>query len=179
MKYTASEYFKLIESSETLCELINGNIVDLASPSGIHQDIVGGLYTAIREYISSNKGKCRVYIAPFDVVLNDYNVVIPDISVICDTTKLDGKRCNGSPDWIVEVVSSNYLNDYRDKLELYKLSGVREYWIVDPSKERVFVYYFENPKVINIYRFDESIPVNIYADKPNRLEINVASAIVY
>ena len=80
---------------------------------------------------------CRVFSAPFDVKLSDSPLVIvqPDIMVICDSDKLDGKRCNGAPDFIIEIVSAgNPSDDYIRKAYYYKNAGVREYWIVDPRR---------------------------------------------
>ncbi len=74
-------------------------------------------------------------------------MVEPDISVSCDPNKLTERDCTGAPDWIVEIVSpSNPGHDYIRKLNLYADAGVREYWIVNPMKETVFVYYLEETK---------------------------------
>lgn len=60
------------------------------------------------------------------------NYVEPDISVICDKTKLDDRGCNGAPDFIIEIVSpGNPEHDYITKLGKYKAAGVREYWIAE------------------------------------------------
>lgn len=68
----------------------------------------------------------------------------PDISVICDKSKLDGRGCNGAPDWVIEIVSPGSRSmDYLKKLVKYMNAGVREYWIVDPENNRVMVYSFE------------------------------------
>lgn len=173
--YTADEFFKFAEtSSEYIMELIKGEIVYQASPSTKHQKLSLRLSTSIDNYITSNKGFCDVY-QTIDVKLNEYNVVVPDISVICDTSKLDDKRCNGAPDWIIEIVSSNWKDDYIRKLPLYQENGVREYWIVDPQNEKTLVYYFEeDSRVINFYDFSQNIPVNIYKNNPIQLEINIA-----
>ncbi|MDE5589145.1 MAG: Uma2 family endonuclease [Acetatifactor sp.] len=76
-----------------------------------------------------------IYLAPYAVFLNadETNYVEPDISVICDKSKLDERGCNGAPDWIIEVVSpSTERMDYGIKLFKYRSAGVREYWIVNP-----------------------------------------------
>lgn len=162
-KYTADEFFALTpESNSERYELINGEIVALAAPSEIHQRIIGEVYAELRNYIRNHIGKCRPIVSPFDVVLDEKNVVQPDILVVCDSEKLDGKRCNGSPDLVIEVTSSNYSRDYVEKLALYKSAGVREYWIVDPAYERVLVYSFEKSNSPNIYTFDSPVPVGIY-----------------
>ncbi|MDE5947056.1 MAG: Uma2 family endonuclease [Oscillospiraceae bacterium] len=174
-KYTAEEFLAFAETNSEPMELIDGEIVYLASPSIIHQRIIGSIHFEIMNYIKSNKGDCIPMLSPFDVRLQDDNVVVPDISVICDKSKLsDGKRCNGSPDWIIEVVSSNWKDDYIRKLHLYEENGVREYWIVDPQRRKTVVYFFEdNNNIINIYDFSQSIPVNIYKNNPVQLSINI------
>lgn len=167
-KYTADEFLKMtFDDSSERYELLNGEILSQAAPSEIHQIIVMRASNKIDNFILSNKGKCQVMIAPFDVVLDDFNIVQPDVIVICDESKRDGKRCNGAPDLIIEVTSSNYGRDYVDKLEIYRRAGVREYWIVDPLYERVMVYFFEKSDFPNIYTFDSAVPVNIYDGKLN------------
>ena len=68
----------------------------------------------------------------------------PDISVICDKSKLDDRGCVGAPDWIIEIASpSTKRTDYGVKLFKYRSAGVREYWIVDPLKNLILVYNFD------------------------------------
>lgn len=78
----------------------------MAPPSRTHQQILFLLGRKIADYIDSKKGNCEVNIAPFAVFLNsdDINYVEPDISVICEQSKLDDKGCHGAPDWIVDVI---------------------------------------------------------------------------
>lgn len=165
-KYTAEEFFELTpESNSERYELIYGEIAALASPSEIHQRILGEVFAELRNFIKSNMGDCRPFMAPFDVKLNDSNVVQPDIMVVCNKNKLDGKRCNGAPDLVIEITSSNYARDYIDKLDLYCKAGVREYWIVDPVYNKILVYFFEKNRFPNIYTFDTAVPVGIYGGK--------------
>ena len=121
----------------------------------------------INTYILRKKGSCRVFTAPFDVKLSDQplTMVQPDIMIICDKDKLDQKRCNGAPDFIIEIVSpSTSSDDYIRKLYYYKTYGVREYWIVDPKRKLVTVNYIEGNLVSVQYSFDSVIKVNIYDD---------------
>ena len=129
------------------------------------------LSNIIYNYIKNKKGLCQVFSAPFDVKLSDkpLTIVQPDIMVICDKDKLDGKRCNGAPDFIIEIVSSgNPSDDYIRKLYYYKNYGVREYWIVDADKSRVMVYNFYQDDM-NEYSFIEDIPAGIYTDLSVRM----------
>lgn len=148
-------------------ELIDGVIYDMTPPNRIHQKLVNKFSQAITNYIDSQKGSCEVYPAPFAVFLNadDKTYVEPDISVICDKTKLDDRGCNGAPDWIIEIVSpSSRKMDYITKNTLYSEAGIREYWIVDPSKECTTIYKYEEDAAPTIIPFDQSIAVGIYKD---------------
>ena len=148
-------------------EVFDGVVYDMARPSQIHQAVSMELSNIIFNYIKGKKGSCQLFSAPFDVKLSDHplTIVQPDIMVICDKDKLDGKRCNGAPDFIIEIVSpSNLSDDYIRKLYYYKNYGVREYWIVDLRRRIVTVNYFEGNIVSVQYPFDAMIKVNIYDD---------------
>lgn len=148
-------------------EVFDGQIYYMASPSEIHQTISTELTTILNTYIKNKKGSCKVFHAPFDVKLNDtpLTIVQPDLMIICDKSKLDGKRCNGAPDFIIEIVSpGNPSDDYIRKAYYYKNAGVREYWIMDPRRKIVTVNYFEKNIVSVQYPFDSIIKVNIYDD---------------
>lgn len=93
---------------------------------------------------------------------NDHNYVEPDISIICDPNKLNDKGCTGAPDWIIEIVSPGSRQmDYSTKLFKYRTAGVREYWIVDPEKNRITVYDFPQDGM-DEYSFSDDVPVCIY-----------------
>ena len=152
---------------EQRMEVFDGIAYNLASPSQLHQSILTELLVSLRNYIRKNNVGCSVFPAPFDVKLNDspLTIVQPDLMIVCDRDKLDGKRCNGAPDFIIEIVSpGNPSDDYIRKLYYYKNYGVREYWIVDPQRKTVTVNYFENDLLNVPYTFDSVIKVNIYKD---------------
>ena len=160
--YTIKDIYALPDGERA--ELIDGQIYYMAPPSWNHQRISRKLHQTIANYIDRNNGKCEALAAPFAVFLNedDVNYVEPDISVICDLSKLDDKGCHGAPDWIIEIVSpSSKPRDYMTKLFKYRTAGVREYWIVDPDKQIVMVYGFEKDTVEQ-YNWGEDVPVGIY-----------------
>lgn len=144
-------------------ELIGGQIIMMAPPSLVHQDVTGRLYSAILQHISKENGKCRTYISPFAVFLNGEDTYVePDVVVVCDSDKLDNDGCHGAPEWVIEVVSpSSRRMDYYTKLVLYRDAGVKEYWIADPAKETVLVYLMEENEAPTIYRFADLIPVGL------------------
>lgn len=145
-------------------ELIDGVIYDMATPSTWHQRIVHHLDRMIGNYIADDKGECEVFPAPFAVYLNqdDHNYFEPDITVVCDPSKLDDKGCQGAPDWVIEIVSpsSKYM-DYVRKMFKYQEAGVREYWIVDYERNYVATYNFEL-KTMENYTLSDRVPAGIY-----------------
>lgn len=163
--YTSEDYWNLPNGERA--ELIDGKFYNMAPPNRIHQKLVQQLSLTIGNYITSHGGDCEVYPAPFAVNLDsdDKDWVEPDISVICDKNKLTDRGCSGAPDFIIEIVSSSSRKmDYSIKNALYSESGVREYWIVDPDKERTTVYYYEEDAAPTIYTFEQKITVAIYGN---------------
>lgn len=163
--YKSEDYWNLPNGERA--ELIDGKFYNMAPPNRIHQKLVQQLSLTIGNYITSHGGYCEVYPAPFAVNLDsdDKDWVEPDISVICDKNKLTDRGCSGAPDFIIEIVSSSSRKmDYSIKNALYSESGVREYWIVDPDKERTTVYYYEEDAAPTIYTFEQKITVAIYGN---------------
>lgn len=162
--YTIEDIYALPEG--TRAELIDGEIYYMAPPSTNHQRILHFLDRTIGNYIQHKQGVCEVFPAPFAVYLdeNTNTYVEPDISVICDKKKLDDIGCNGAPDWMIEIVSPGSKRmDYYTKLFKYRTAGVREYWIVDSSKNLISVYDFDN-EGMEQYTFSDSVKTGIYND---------------
>lgn len=169
--YTTDDIYALPDGERA--ELIDGQIYMMGTPSRIHQKLVGQLSRIIGNYIESNHGSCEIYPAPFAVFIkkDDKNYVEPDISVICDKNKLSDRGCEGAPDFIIEIVlPSSRRMDYYKKCALYAESGVREYWIVDPEKQRTMIYRYEDDAAPMIVPFEQDLAVGIY----NNFMINVS-----
>ena len=170
-RYTSEDYWNLSEGRRA--ELIDGQLYDMAPPGRIHQELISEFTQLLGSYIKSHGGACKVYPAPFAVNLDadDKDWVEPDVSVVCDLSKLDDRGCNGAPDLVVEVVSpSSRKMDYFRKNALYSESGVLEYWIVDPDRERTTIYRYQHDDVPVIVPFAEEARVGIFSG----LTINVA-----
>lgn len=110
-----------------------------AAPLNDHQRLV--LDCAIAARIALKGTDCRVFVAPFAVRLDeeDTRTVEPDLTVICDPTKLRERGCVGAPDWVVEVLSPTTVrHDQIRKRALYEAAGVGEYWVVDPAGRLIY-----------------------------------------
>ena len=169
--YTYFDYIKW--EDKTRYEIIDGVAYAMASPSQEHQEISGGLFGQLWQFL---RGKsCKVFHAPFDVRLNfgsfDNIIVQPDLLVVCDKSKLDGKSVKGPPDMIIEILSGNVRHDTVTKLRLYQRAGVREYWIVDPKSRSVHVFIMENGRyTVEHYDENDTVPVHVLEG----CEINLA-----
>lgn len=150
------EYLDLVNSSDQRYELIDGEVYLLVSPSFVHQVVVNEIAWHFTNYF---KGKsCRVLTTPFDVHLYGYatkfeedpNVVQPDIVVVCDLDKVTAdKKYEGIPSLLVEVLSpSSKGKDMTIKLNLYKKSGIAEFWVVDPEAKQIAQYEFSSEKEV-------------------------------
>ncbi len=149
-------------------ELINGHIIFTEAPSVRHQRIVRDVGRIIDQFIRSNDGKCEVFDVGINTILDedDYTLVIPDIAVLCDPSKLTDKGIWGPPDWVIEVVSeSTRARDYKNKMHKYMGAGVREYWVIDFEKDKIVTFIEGEPMSIKIYGLKDTIPVYIYDSK--------------
>jgi len=161
-------YIDLLKTDEDFrAELHDGEIVMMAPPLTIHQEVLTELFFQINSYLKGKK--CKVFPAPFGVRLfpqknrSDDTVFEPDIVVICDPAKLDEHGCNGAPDFVIEVISpSTAKYDRVYKLRKYEKAGVREYWIIDPETESAQVFILENGRyVFSVYAKPEKAPVSV------------------
>jgi len=177
-KYTYADYLTFPEGERW--EIMEGIAYMQAAPSPIHQEVLGGLYSQIYQYLLDKP--CKVYPAPFCVKLISGNekknedikmIVEPDISIVCDPSKIDQRGCNGAPDWVVEIVSpSSARIDKFIKFNQYEKAGVKEYWIVEPDIKLVSVFILqENGRYgrPEIFTEEDRIKISIFAD----LEINL------
>ena len=152
-RLTYEEFLEMSEASDLHYEYIDGEVFLMASPTYNHQAIVAEIHVCFHNWLKGKK--CRSLTSPFDVTLikgkGSFNVVQPDILVLCDTDKINGKgRYTGVPTLVVEVLSgSGKGRDMVIKLDLYMQSGVREYWMVDPDKREVMLYSFDKRNIMD------------------------------
>ena len=172
-QYTYADYLAWPEDERV--EIIDGVPYMQATPSPEHQEISMNLSTQISVYL---KGKtCKVYAAPFSVRLikgdekkdeEIKKVFEPDITVVCDKSKIDKHGCKGIPDMIIEIISpSSIKHDRVTKFNQYEKAGVIEYWVVEPEGKIVRVFVVQsNGRYCRpeIYTEEEKITVSIFPD---------------
>ncbi len=148
-RYTFADFLTWDEGGRI--EIINGEAFMMALPSSCHQEISMELSRQFANFLDGKQR--RVYHAPFGVRLFERDgdspedvdtIVEPDISVVCDRSKIDKHGCKGATDLIIEILSpSTRRHDRLVKLNLYQRAGVREYWIVDPDTQSVQVFLLD------------------------------------
>jgi Uma2 family endonuclease len=151
-------------------EILYGEAYAMAAPGLYHQSISGEVYRQIANYLYGKP--CKVYPAPLDVRLfyaedeSDDTVIQPDVTVICDEAKRGPEGCRGAPDMVVEILSpGNRAIEMERKFELYRVAGVREYWVIDPEHKTLYTYRFQDDRILpQSYGASASAPVGIFPD---------------
>ncbi|TVL99332.1 MAG: Uma2 family endonuclease [Candidatus Brocadia sp. WS118] len=139
-RWTYENYLHLTDGKRY--EIVGGRLsMMVPAPEFNHQRIAMTL--AVKFYLFVEKhGLGYVVDAPTDVILDEENVVQPDILFISRENK-DVIRKNGvfgPPDLVVEIVSpSTQYRDVYEKKDLYARFRVKEYWIVNPYTRRIEV----------------------------------------
>jgi Uma2 family endonuclease len=120
-------------------ELHDGVIVEMAQPTGDHEEVTGFLATKITlEYSRLNLPYFipkTVFVKPLEnesayspdvLILNQPNLINEPLWKKTSTVSLAA-----SIPLVVEVVSTNWRDDYHKKYADYEQMGIPEYWIVD------------------------------------------------
>lgn len=163
-EYTLDDYYHVIPDDMRV-ELIDGVIYNMTAPTSAHQIIGGFIYSRLLQHVLNKGGACLPMISPLDVQLDcdEKTMVQPDVVIVCDRDKIINRCIYGAPDFIIEVLSkSTKKKDSVIKLNKYLNAGVREYWMIDPMKQKVIVYDFEHDDYPEIFGFDAKIPVGIW-----------------
>jgi Uma2 family endonuclease len=129
----------LPESSENRYELHEGKIIEMAKPRGQHSDVAG--FTALKAGIEIERLGLP-YSIPRECIVRSADGESgyePDVIVLNRPELVDEPRWESgsiltlgkSIKLIVEVVSTNWQDDYLTKLRDYELLGIQEYWLID------------------------------------------------
>jgi Uma2 family endonuclease len=127
------------ENSILRYELHNGVIVEMSPPTGDHEDVVGFLTQKIAAEFERDKLPYRIPKSGLLKISAAESAYVPDILVI------NRDNLKNEPLWkkqstviypetvplVVEVVSTNWRDDYHNKFADYERVGIPEYWIID------------------------------------------------
>jgi len=138
------EDYRLLPEAGPRYQLIEGDLFMAPAPNRFHQDISGNIFLLIAGYLKKHRiGKA--YCAPFDVYLDESNVVQPDVLFVSKKNDiLTAAGAEGAPDFIVEILSpKTAFLDKKSKRRVYARSGVKELWIIDPDIKTIQVYFLQ------------------------------------
>ena len=152
------ENYKILPETGPRYQLIEGDLYMAPAPNRYHQDISRNLEYILLDYLEQHPvGK--LYHAPFDVYLDDYNVFQPDILVVLNErlSILTDAGAEGAPDFVIEILSPKTARLDRDnKRRVYATSGVRELWIIAPENRAIEVYLLAQDPANPVATYRES-----------------------
>ena len=129
------------ESSEVRYELHDGVIIEMPKPRGKHSTLTGYLIEQLLIVIRQ-MGKGGIWTIPRESIVKpqrqrsgyEPDIIVLDREVIGAESRWESESIiqnSNSVKLIVEVVSTNWRDDYYNKLRDYEEMGIKEYWIVD------------------------------------------------
>jgi Uma2 family endonuclease len=139
IKFTYEDYRNAPEDKRY--ELLDGDLVVTPAPGTAHQRALRKL-TILLGLSVERSGVGEVFVAPFDVVLSDTDVVQPDLLFVSNEREhvITEANVQGAPDLVVEILSpSTAERDLTFKRSLYAKHGVKEFWLVDTDAKTVTV----------------------------------------
>ena len=137
-------------------ELHNGQAVAMAPSATVrHYSVSDNIAKILERHL---RGKaCAVFKDSVDVILSDKDRFIPDVMVVCDSSKIKNGGVHGAPDLVVEVLSpSTARRDKGYKKKLYEKHGVKEYWLVNTDSKSIEVHLLKDGK----FEFDNDYAVH-------------------
>jgi Uma2 family endonuclease len=141
-KYSIAE-FETLPDDGKLYELINGELVEKMAAGEEHGNISSLLNIYMGGYVLQNK-LGRTYPSDTGFILDPQTdlVRIPDLAFVSAERVVKPKKFIPlAPDLAVEVVSpTDSFSDVEEKVELYKEKGVGLIWVIDPEKQRIYIY---------------------------------------
>jgi Uma2 family endonuclease len=147
-------------------ELLDGSLVVTPSPSYPHQDVVGHLHLRLTAACPAD---LKVLLAPFDVVLAEDTVLIPDL-IVARRADFTHRDLPGPPLLAIEVLSpSTSRIDRTLKRARLEAAGCPAYWVVDPLEPSITVWELVEGEYVDRAHVVGSQPVAL--DSPFHVEI--------
>ena len=175
-------------------ELHNGEIIKV-QPTGTHEQVAG--FLALELGVEIKRLNLPFFIPRQGLIKaidSDKSAYIPDVMVL-DSNAMENEAMwkkrstitqGTSVRLAIEVVSTNWQDDYLMKLGEYEKLGINEYWIVDylglggrryfgnPKQPTISVYHLvEGEYILNLFR-DENV-----VDSPTFPELNLRAEQIF
>lgn len=154
-RFSYKDYVKLPDDGKRY-EILNGDLKMSPLPITYHQEVVSNVFYELIFFIKKEESG-RIFIAPYDVVLDEFNIVQPDIIYVSKENNniITEKNIKGSPDLVIEILSpSSAYVDLVEKKEIYEKFKISEYWIIDPQKQWLEIFSLKGSKYTSSVKID-------------------------
>ncbi len=147
-KVSVSEFREMLfdDKDDYYYEIIDGEMIRKSAPAPLHQEVSKNLLFVLESFNRQHKNG-KLFHAPIDVFLDEYNKPQPDLVFVAQSKKviITNDGIMGVPDLIIEIISpSSIIRDRIEKKNLYERMAVQEYWLVDPQYEAIEIYTLQN-----------------------------------
>lgn len=155
---TYDDYAKLDDGNRY--ELASGRLELMSPAPSVHHQMVSAQIQ--KRLMQSCEDEYLILDAPVDVILDKYEVRQPDLVIIHRSRMhiVSRRGVIGAPDLVVEILSPSTLRrDKIDKIKVYALYGIPEYWLVDPFIGALEQYILNDKvyELAEIYTEDEHV----------------------
>jgi len=160
------------ENSEQKYELHEGIIVEMPKPKGKHSTLTGFLIEQLLITIRQ-MGKGGIWTIPRESIIKpkteksgyEPDIIVLNQEVLKAESRWESESVIENPDsvkLVVEVISTNWRDDYYNKLRDYEEMGIQEYWIVDYAAlgARKFIGNPKQPTIFVCNLVDEEYQMN-------------------
>lgn len=132
-------------------ELLEGDLVEVSSPTPRHQAVVLNILLILRRYLAGIEGKV---FADVEFALSDNLRLRPDVCLLLSNKarQLDPDRVPvpGAPDLAIEVISpTERAGESHDKVLAYLRNGVSEVWQVFPKSGTIQIHRREGSRSLD------------------------------
>ena len=155
-RYTYDEVLAEFPETNQPCELVDGELIFMASPSFYHQKIAFRFARLLDDWVQEHQLGDTV-VSSIDMVLSPHQVRQLDVAFIArERLHIIERVINGPVDLAVEITSfdtGGRQRDRIDKRDLYEQYGVKEYWMIDPEARTVEVLLLQSGTYVLHGRF--------------------------
>ena len=138
---TVDEFLKLPDIEEQRVELIQGEVIPMASAGFVHERVKANLSRILTVWLDRHPS--GMVFAETSYRVDERDCLIPDLSVLSDErvpVPATNALPRDAPDLAVEIVSSETAARLRTKIDLYLEHGSKSVWAVFPERRVIEIH---------------------------------------
>lgn len=143
--------WRVLQQTNLPVEVVEGVVIMIPSPGGIHQKVVRRLLLALESHVPTGY---QVALAPLDWVLWEVPLLVrqPDLMIVTDEQD-EAVRLTEPPLLAIEVLSpTSRERDLVTKPAEYAKAGLEHLWLVDPDIPEVVARRLDGNEWIEVAR---------------------------